>query len=126
MNACALSDRRGKLPFRLAKGGNLGMSRGVDESTDVPADVIKVPCTRLDDCFDHRDRTLVVKLDLEGHEIKALRGMEKLIERNRIVLQTEIHPQYLKVMNNYLEKLGFKHLRKISSNHLYRNFAMEN
>ncbi len=102
------------------------MSRGVDESTDVPADVIKVPCTRLDDCFDHRDRTLVVKLDLEGHEIKALRGMEKLIERNRIIFQTEIHPQYLKVMNKYLTKLGFKHLRKIRSNHLYSNFAMEN
>ena len=102
------------------------MSCGVDESTDVPADVIKVPCTRLDDCFDHRDRTLVVKLDLEGHEFKALGGMEKLIERNRIIFQTEIHPQYLKVMNKYLEKLGFKHLRKIRSNHRYSNFAMEN
>ncbi len=56
---------------------------------------IPVRKIRLDDVFaDVAGRSIVVKMDIEGHEAKALAGMKKLLSNNRIWLQVELLPLY--------------------------------
>jgi FkbM family methyltransferase len=51
---------------------------------------------RLDDLLRHEPRIDVVKLDIEGHEPFALRGMTDLLTLHRPVVYTEFHPKAMK------------------------------
>jgi FkbM family methyltransferase len=50
---------------------------------------------RLDDVLGQEPRIDVVKIDVEGHEPLALKGMEKLIQKHRPLLVSEFHPKAL-------------------------------
>jgi FkbM family methyltransferase len=51
-------------------------------------------------------QVIVVKMDVEGHESKALEGMENLINNNQIWLQIEIWPNVAERTRAVLQKLG--------------------
>ena len=52
------------------------------------------------------ENTIVLKVDVEGHEIQALRGAVALIKRAaRVVILIEIHPEVLSRTNNTPEEL---------------------
>jgi len=50
----------------------------------------------MDELLQHEPRIDVVKLDIEGHEPVAIRGMQQLIARHRPVLLSEFHPKLMK------------------------------
>lgn len=52
-------------------------------------DTIAISAMPLDSVFDFSGRNIAVKMDVEGHEIAALRGMANLIRRNNVFLQVE-------------------------------------
>jgi hypothetical protein len=61
----------------------------------------------LDDVFaDVAGRSIVVKMDIEGHEAKALAGMKKLLSNNRIWLQVELLPRYAEEIRAELRTCG--------------------
>lgn len=66
-----------------------------------------VPSATLDSMFDFRDKTIAIKMDIEGHEIPGLEGAEKLLSQNRVFLQIEIWPNGTKIAN-YLFAKGFR------------------
>ena len=51
---------------------------------------------RLDEALAHVDRIDLIKMDIEGHEPRALRGARMLIERHRPTLVTEFNPRCLR------------------------------
>ena len=51
---------------------------------------------RLDEALAHLDRIDLIKLDIEGHEPRAVRGARALIERHRPTLLTEFNPRCLR------------------------------
>lgn len=52
-----------------------------------------VPCVRLDDYFKPGDRVDFIKMDIEGFEFEALRGMTRVLDDNKnIQLLTEFWP----------------------------------
>jgi FkbM family methyltransferase len=51
-----------------------------------------VPIRRLDGILDWKNKYVLAKIDVEGHEVEVLQGMASLLSRNKFVLQIEIQP----------------------------------
>jgi FkbM family methyltransferase len=91
----AVSDRAGDARFYLS-ASNPGMHALHPQAS--PGVEIQVETITLDDYFSARDRRVdVIKMDIEGAELGALRGMEGLLHDNRrISLLTEFVPAHLR------------------------------
>jgi FkbM family methyltransferase len=106
----AVSDSEGELSYerdRRRPSAVYRLSTDSDESSG--SERVTVRSIRLDDFFDH-DRGLprVLKIDVEGAEMRVLRGMQRLIERARPTLFLELHPPALPLFGNSVrEILGF-------------------
>ena len=71
----------------------------------VNAVAVEVECVALDDVI-HEDHVDVVKIDVEGNEVKALRGMTRILDNNpAIVLYLEINPERLEAANTNVNEL---------------------
>lgn len=103
----AASDQAGVLKLYLSPD-NLGEH---SLSADEGRDSVEVEMVRLDDLFaGKQDRIDFVKMDIEGGELAALRGMRHLIEASpRMKMTTEFWPLGLKRMGvepaDYLKAL---------------------
>ena len=62
---------------------------------------------RLEDFLDWKGRSLFIKMDIEGHELAALKGAGALLSNNRCFLQVEVFPENEQQVTAYLTKLGF-------------------
>src|SRR5205814_1997897 len=90
----AVGARDGEVSLGLPEGGNEGMF-GINAG---PEKAFSVPLRRIDDLLDARgvDRLDLIKIDIEGSELEALRGATRtlsshqpaiLIELNDVALQ---------------------------------------
>jgi FkbM family methyltransferase len=111
LHQCALSDEKGNVNITIASEPNTGVH--VTESDS--ADTVAVPATTLDSLFaksvDRNDRALL-KMDLQGYELHALRGGTILLRSIEVIL-TEVsffaqayEPQILELVA-YLDAKGF-------------------
>ena len=57
-----------------------------------------------------------IKIDVEGHELKALMGLSKIIQTNKPIILIEIHISQEDCNNtfNYIIDLGYKYVLKIT------------
>lgn len=79
----ALSDHEGEVRFHRHSADNPGRS-------SVSADGnLRVAVTRLDNLVAVRDRKIVIKIDVEGHELAVLKGMSRLLSENNCHVQVE-------------------------------------
>jgi FkbM family methyltransferase len=87
----ACGEKRGAVTFPrpdYRKTGNFG---GVSMSNAAPAggnSSVRVPCFRLDDLLPH-ERVGLLKIDVEGFELRVLKGGRGLIQRSRPLLYVE-------------------------------------
>jgi len=72
-------------------------------------DVYTVPATSIDNYVDNQFTVDFIKMDLQGFEYHALKGMEKTIAKNQtLIILTEFMPQILHLFNLSLaDYLGF-------------------
>ena len=77
-----------------------------------------------DEYFDIKNKNLAIKIDVEGHEIKVLNGLEKTLKSNNCILQIEIFSSNFEKVDNFLLSLGYNNFYKIQerSNYFYTNF----
>ena len=61
-----------------------------------------------DEVIKYINKKLLIKIDVEGHEINALKGLNRLIKNNKIYMQIEIFHENKKNIFNFLEKNDFK------------------
>ncbi len=87
VNAAA-TDRSGTLGFVSCKGRDRGLSHLQSDSD--PIANMRVDAVRIDELIKQRGAFIAAKIDVEGHEIGVLEGMENLIRANSCVLQIEI------------------------------------
>ena len=64
----------------------------------------------VDEWLQHEKQINVIKIDIEGHEPFAIRGMDKLIKKHKPIIFTEFHPYNLRSNNKtepqeYLKQL---------------------
>ena len=67
---------------------------------------------------------IAIKIDVEGHELKVLKGLEKLIVKNKCIIQIEIFKKNFNSVHKFLKKKKYKIFKeiKLNSNFFYKNF----
>ena len=76
---------------------------------------------KADDKFKYKNKTICLKIDVEGHEIFVLNGLKKIIRNNKIFLQLEILPNNFIKTNKYLNNFDFKMLNQINNDYYFMN-----
>jgi FkbM family methyltransferase len=103
----AVTDSDGELVLGLAPGRNRGVSRIAEEG--FAGEAIAVACERLDSRFGGTGGRFLVKMDVEGAELQALRGMERLIRSNEVILMVETNSGFAAV-RDFLAGCGLMHV----------------
>ena len=77
-----------------------------------------------DEILKYRNKNLAIKIDVEGHEIYVLQGIEKLLKLNKCILQIELFDKNFPIVNSYLSNSGYKNIDNVKerSNYFYSNF----
>lgn len=90
----AVSDKAGKAMLYLCDYNNMAHTMS---KTRAGAKSVEIETIKLDDYFkDHGGKIDLVKIDIEGAECAAVRGMEQTLRKNRSVkLVTEYYPRWL-------------------------------
>lgn len=85
----AASDQNEKLSFIQAKSGNLGTGK-ISLSVKINERSIEIDAVKLDDTLFNKIQNIdFIKLDIEGHELKALSGLVKIINANHPIISFE-------------------------------------
>ncbi len=125
----ALSDHDGSIQLHVPMFGDQPF---LSNATSMPLtgrhQTVEVQCKKLDD-FPLIDVSFM-KIDVEGHEVKVLRGAEATIARWRPSLLIEIEQRHLLIsmeeVFKYIESLGFRGLFLSSGQlHLLSSFRYE-
>ena len=77
-----------------------------------------------DDYIKLIDEKISIKIDVEGHELNVLKGIQNTIKKNHCILQIEIFRNNFNNVNNFLSSLGYKIFYDVKnrSNYFYKNF----
>lgn len=111
--AAAASDS----PGTLVIGASYTNGIVTDELLATPAGALQadyVAAVRIDDVIPAQTKVSLIKIDVEGHEYRALMGARKTIERSRPVIISEFSPSGLSVNSR---RSGMEYLE------LLRNFG---
>jgi FkbM family methyltransferase len=82
----------------------------------------EVECTALDAMFPNlADATVFVKIDVEGHELRVLKGMSDIIKNNQAVLQIEIYREENKY--DFLDEYGLRVINEVYPDVFVTNIA---
>jgi len=103
LNAAAVSDVAGFVSFEIDEG-----QTGASHISDGPG--VQVPCLTLDDYIDKAGLTDVglLKLDVEGYELAALRGARKALESRTVkAIYFEYFEKWLQRVAPPAELIGF-------------------
>lgn len=112
----AVSERSGLIGLNLHSERSTGTTRVAQEGEAA----IEVACVSLDETFAWRDRNILIKMDIEGHELAALRGMANLLTNNRCVLQVEVFPENRSAVDRFLSEIDYGMIHRIDSDFYYR------
>ena len=91
-------------------------------SNDPSNATMNVFCIPLD-CFNFPHPISFIKIDVEGHEFTALKGMEKLIRKDHPVIVAEGHTDEVV---SFLENLGYSNRRYENSPNTLYEYSPEN
>ena len=77
-----------------------------------------------DEILNFQNNNLAIKIDVEGHELNVLKGIQKLLKNNKCVLQIEIFKKNYHIVNSFLLDNNFILVDQIreNSNFFYSNF----
>jgi FkbM family methyltransferase len=78
-----------------------------------------------DDYVKFTGEKISIKIDVEGHELNVLKGIQNTIKKNQCILQIEIFRNNFEDVNNFLLSFGYKHFYEVKnrSNYFYKNFS---
>jgi FkbM family methyltransferase len=78
---------------------------------------------RFDDEFAFKDKTIVMKMDVEGSEFHALAGMRRTLRDNLCYAQVELYSDRLEELKAVFASLGYRYLRTEDIDHFFTNMA---
>jgi FkbM family methyltransferase len=119
----AASDREATFGLVLRTHRNRGGTRLAEEG-----EAAHVICraVRLDSELDFEGKLLVIKMDVESHELEAVEGMMGLLAKNHCVLQIEIWSateellaRRLPFVTEMLARHGIRRVRQIDSDYFF-------
>jgi FkbM family methyltransferase len=84
-----------------------------------------VEAVSIDEHLQLEDATIGIKLDVEGHEPEALRGMTQTLKKNRVIMQIEVFDCNCDRILPLIETLGIREIKRISPDRYYTNMTVE-
>ncbi len=87
---------------------------------------LDVKCLPLDSVLTFQQRTLSIKIDVEGHELPALAGSSGLLTKNRAVIQIENYDPGDPSLSSLLESLGYRMLFYVGPDQYFANISSLN
>jgi FkbM family methyltransferase len=116
----AASNRERTLGLALDTHRNRGGTRVVEIDRPHHAECHGV---RIDSLFDFSGKLLVVKIDVEGHEIEALAGLSGLLCKNHCLVHVEadeeFFPGHFEKVRRFLEEHGLKFIKSMYMDHYF-------
>ena len=83
----------------------------------------KIDAKKLDDIIDIKNNNVLIKIDVERHEIEVLKGAcEKILRNNNVIMQIEIQEDLKNRVFNFLEKNNFKLINSIRHDYYFKNY----
>ena len=116
----ALSDKNKNLKGKLDTKKNLINSGGfkIDKKGN-----ISIETKKFDSLKNLKSKKLAIKIDVEGHELYALKGMKTNLINNKILLIIEIKKDFFKRVDDYLKNIDFNFISKIGhEDYIYSNY----
>ena len=80
---CALSDREGSVDFVGGAVSHVFAAAQNSSCYSIPSEQVTLTCKRLDS-FQFQGASIILKIDVEGHENEVLKGASGLFEQQRI------------------------------------------
>lgn len=111
----AVSAKAGRLRLMPGPDSNTGTSR-LDAAAG--AEGYDVDVVALDDVFATSGKIIALKMDVEGHEVEALQGMERLLRENSGVVQIETGDacdEVVKIMDGF----GYRLIERFMYDHVF-------
>jgi FkbM family methyltransferase len=117
----ALGDNKRKVMlFEGAKWNRGESSIAVPDQT--PKEVTHMVLQeRLDDVFVLSRQKIIIKMDVEGHEFKALAGMQQALRRNACYVQVELFSDRFDELQQFFTGLGYRCVHTEAIDHFFTN-----
>lgn len=78
---------------------------------------------KLDDIIKIKNQNLLIKIDVERHEINVLKGAYNLLTNNKIILQVEVHKDLESKVFKFLKNNKFYFINSIGPDHYFKNYS---
>lgn len=111
----AVSSEPGVVTLSLHPSTSTGTSRIVSGGSEG----ISIPKVALDDQFQWSGKRLAIKIDIEGHELAALKGMGRLLRDNDCWLQIESFDENRTAVHDEMHRCGYGLAFKIGEDLYY-------
>ncbi len=76
-------------------------------------ETLTIECKRGDDILTLRDKSIAIKIDVEGHELHVLEGMRELLTTNTCIILIESLPERYQSVDNFLHDIGYVRSRTL-------------
>ena len=122
LHALALSDEKGELAFYQSAQKENQAIGSLAAMGDTQPNAIQVTCALGDDLIDAEAaaRPNLIKIDVEGCELKVLLGLKRTLEESHPVVVAEHSPYRLQQagigkqeVRDFMRTLGYRHIGKI-------------
>ena len=104
LHEVAVSDHCGEVEFSCGPTTHSGLSsmRDLGERTSAR---VKIPCITIDSILDDIPTTKLIKIDVEGAELRVLLGMRRLLRRDRPFIILELTDSFLRELGGSADEL---------------------
>lgn len=120
----AVSDHDGTVHILDSTQHPLGNRGGTGlVSQDHVGGKFETKAVTIDSHLNLRGACVAIKIDIEGHEPAALKGMEQTLRENRVVLQVEAYEGTEEEVFALLTNFGMRHLKSIDYDHYFTNIG---
>jgi len=111
----AVSSAERELNFHHFAENNRGRSSIAEDGEAI------VKTVRLDSVLPYRGKGIGIKVDVEGHELDVIAGMEEVLKNNVCVVQIESFDDVLSELQKKMSGLGYSLINSIESDHYFSN-----
>ena len=122
----AACDQRPRAHLRPVARAPVAIAAARAWSRSRQASQVTCRAVRVDQQLDITGKLLVIKMDVEGHEMEAIEGLVGLLAKNRCILQVEIWstpeeemPRRLALLETLFARYGIKFVRAIITDHFF-------
>lgn len=118
----AVGEHDRTIDLYLASNTSTGKSSVVAPAT-TDHSIRQVPLRAIDNLMNPQDKTILIKMDIEGYELPALKGMINILTRNKCQMQIEILPgSHGDITRSFLKDHGYTLSHAIENDYYVRNF----